>query len=314
MVGRVGLIVLRREGKYMQKGKSSVERDHALARSAGEFMLGGDLRVTRLGFGAMRITGDGIWGEPSDRAEAVRVLRRAVELGINFIDTADSYGPGVSEEIIAEALHPYPARLVIATKGGFMRPGPNQWVENGKPEHLRSACEGSLRRLRLDRIDLYQLHRIDPKVPAADQLGTLKDLQALGKIKHIGLSEVSVRQIQHARTIVPIVSVQNRYSITDRGSEDVLEYCEKEKMGFIPWFPLGAGRVSRSESPVTQIATQWKVTPSQVALAWLLARSPVILPIPGTSKVEHLEENVAAVELKIEANKWKELDLMERAS
>jgi aryl-alcohol dehydrogenase-like predicted oxidoreductase len=262
----------------------------------------------------MRITGDGIWGEPADRAEAVGALRRAVELGINFIDTADSYGPSVSEEIIAEALHPYPTGLVIATKGGFDRPGPNQWVENGKPEHLTAACEGSLRRLRLERIDLYQLHRIDPKVAAEDQLGALKDLQAEGKIKHIGLSEVSVRQIQHARTIVPIVSVQNRYSVTDRGSEDVLEYCEKEKMGFIPWFPLAAGRVSGSESPISRIATRLKATPSQVALAWLLARSPVMLPIPGTSKVKHLEENVAAAEIKIDANKMQELDGLALAS
>src|ERR1700693_3676602 len=259
----------------MQNHKFGVQRDvqrsQAPAKKAGEFLIGNDLRVTRLGFGAMRITGDGIWGEPSNRAEAVRVLRRAVELGINFIDTADSYGPEVSEEIIAEALHPYPAGLVIATKGGFVRPGPNQWVENGKPEHLRSACEGSLRRLRLARIDLYQLHRIDPKVPAEDQLGTLKDLQAQGKIKHIGLSEVSVRQIQHARTMVPIVSVQNRYSVTDRGSEDVLEYCEKEKMAFIPWFPLAAGQLSGGKSPIRRVAEQWKVTPSQVALAWLLS-------------------------------------------
>ena len=262
----------------------------------------------------MRITGDGIWGEPADGAEALRVLRRAVELGINFVDTADSYGPGVSEEIIAEALYPYSKGLVIATKGGFDRPGPDIWVENGKPEHLKSACEGSLRRLRLDRIDLYQLHRIDPKVPAEDQLGTLKDLQAQGKIKHIGLSEVSVRQIQHARTIVPIVSVQNRYSVTDRGSEDVLEYCEKEKMGFIPWFPLAAGRVSGPESPISRMAARWKATPSQLALAWLLARSPVMQPIPGTSRVEHLEENVAAAELKIDRNQWQELDRMARAS
>jgi len=305
----------------MQNHKSavprSVRRDQALAKKSGEFLIGDDLRVTRLGFGAMRITGDGIWGEPADRIEAVRVLRRAVDLGINFIDTADSYGPGVSEEIIAEALHPYPAGLVIATKGGFDRPGPDQWVENGKPQHLRSACEGSLRRLRLDRIDLYQLHRIDPKVPVEDQLGTLKDLQAQGKIKHIGLSEVSVRQIQHARTIVPIVSVQNRYSVTDRGSEDVLEYCEKERMGFIPWFPLAAGRVTGSGSPISRIATRLKVSPSQVALAWLLgllARSPVMLPIPGTSKVKHLEENVAAAEIKIDANKMQELDGLARAS
>jgi aryl-alcohol dehydrogenase-like predicted oxidoreductase len=298
----------------MPNQKFVVQRSQALAKKSGEFLIGNDLRVTRLGFGAMRITGEGIWGEPADRAEAVRVLRRAVELGINFIDTGDSYGPGVSEEIIAEALHPYPTGLVIATKGGYVRPGPNQWVENGKPEHLRSACEQSLRRLRLERIDLYQLHRIDPKVPAEDQLGTLKDLQAQGKIKHIGLSEVSVEQIQHARTMVSIVSVQNRYSVTDRGSEDVLEYCEQEKLGFIPWFPLAAGRVSGSKSPIVRMAAQWKATPSQVALAWLLARSPVMLPIPGTSKVEHLEENVAAVNLRIDANRMQELDGLARAS
>ena len=298
----------------MPNQKFVVQRSQAPAKKSGEFLIGNDLRVTRLGFGAMRITGDGVWGEPAHRAEAIRVLRRAVELGVNFIDTADSYGPGVSEEIIAEALHPYPAGLVIATKGGYVRPGPNQWIENGKPEHLRSACEGSLRRLRLERIDVYQLHRIDPKVPAEDQLGTLRDLQAQGKIKHIGLSEVSVRQIQNAQTIVPIVSVQNRYSVTDRGSEDVLEYCEKEKMGFIPWFPLAAGRVFGSDSPISRIAARWKATPSQVALAWLLARSPVILPIPGTSRLEHLEENVAAAALKIDANKMQELDHMARAS
>jgi pyridoxine 4-dehydrogenase len=298
----------------MPNEKSTMEQDHAPAKLAGEFLIGGDLPVTRLGFGAMRITGDGIWGEPANRAEAVRVLRRAVELGINFIDTADSYGPQVSEEIIAEALYPYPAGLVIATKGGFLRPGPDRWVEDGKPEHLRSACEGSLRRLRLDRIDLYQLHRIDPKVPAEDQIGTLKDLQAQGKIKHIGLSEVSVDQIQHSRTIVPIVSVQNRYSVTDRGSEDVLEYCEREKMGFIPWFPLAAGRISKTDSPIRRVAAQLKATPSQVALAWLLARSPLMLPIPGTSRVEHLEENVVAAGLKIDAKEMQELGRMALAS
>jgi pyridoxine 4-dehydrogenase len=279
----------------------------SLAAKAGEFVIGDDLRVTRLGFGAMRITGKGIWGEPANRPECLRVLRRAVELGVNFIDTADSYGPHVSEEIIAEALHPYPAGLVIATKGGFDRTGPDRWVENGRPEHLRSACEGSLRRLRLERIDLYQLHRIDPKVPADDQLGTLKDLQAQGKIKHIGLSEVNVRQIQHAQTIVPIVSVQNRYSVSDRGSEDVLEYCERQKLGFIPWFPLAAGKLSKPDSPINLLAAQMKATPSQVALAWLLWRSPVVLPIPGTSKVEHLEENVAAAGLKIDEGKLKEI-------
>jgi pyridoxine 4-dehydrogenase len=291
----------------MRNNEPETQQEQELASKAGEFMIGNDLRVTRLGFGAMRITGNGIWGEPADRIGAIRVLRRAVELGINFIDTADSYGPGVSEEIIAEALHPYPADLVIATKGGYERPGPNRWVENGRPEHLRSACEGSLRQLRLERIDLYQLHRIDPKVPAEDQLGTLKDLQAEGKIKHVGLSEVSVRQIQHAQTIVPIVSVQNRYSVADRGSEDVLRYCEKEKIGFIPWFPLAAGQLSGADSPIRRAAGRLEATPSQVALAWLLSRSPVILPIPGTSNVEHLEENVAAAGLKIGENEMHEL-------
>jgi aryl-alcohol dehydrogenase-like predicted oxidoreductase len=242
------------------------------------------------------------------------VVRRVVELGINFIDTADSYGPFVSEEIIAEALHPYPAGLVIATKGGFDRPGPDQWVENGRPEHLRSACEGSLRRLRLDRIDVYQLHRIDPKVPAEDQIGTLRDLQAQGKIRHIGLSEVSVRQIRHAQTMVPIVSVQNRYSLADRGSEDVLEFCEREKIGFIPWFPLAAGQLSGANSPIGRVAAQLNATPSQVALTWLLARSPVILPIPGTSSVKHLEENIAAAGLKIDEDTVRALAKTARAS
>lgn len=293
---------------------STAKEVKGLAGKAGEFLIGNDLRIARLGYGAMRITGKGIWGEPADRAEAIRVVRRAVELGVNFIDTADSYGPFVSEEIIAEALHPYPAGLVIATKGGFDRPGPDQWVENGKPEHLRSACEGSLRRLRLDRIDLYQLHRIDPKVPAEDQIGTLKDLQAQGKIKHIGLSEVSVRQIQHAQTLAPIVSVQNRYSLADRGSEDVLEFCEREKIGFIPWFPLAAGQLSGADSSVSRAAAQLKATPSQVALAWLLARSPVILPIPGTSSVKHLEENIAAAGLKIDEDTVRALAKTARAS
>ncbi|MFZ0884302.1 MAG: aldo/keto reductase [Candidatus Acidiferrales bacterium] len=291
----------------MQGTKSAMQPGSAPAAKAGEFLIGNDLRVVRLGFGAMRITGKGIWGGPADRAKCVRVLHRAIELGINFIDTADAYGPYVSEEIIAEALHPYPANLVIATKGGFERTGPDRWVENGKPEHLRSACEGSLKRLRLERIDLYQLHRIDPKVPAEDQLGTLKDLQAQGKIKHIGLSEVSVKQIQHAQTIVPIVSVQNRYSLADRGSEDVLQYCEKQKMGFIPWFPLAAGKLTGEKSVVSQVADELKAAPSQVALAWLLARSPVVLPIPGTSRVAHLEENVAAAGLQLDEKEVQEL-------
>jgi len=292
----------------MANSTSAKRQEERPAKKAGELLIGNDLRVTRLGYGAMRITGEGIWGEPADRVEAVRVLRKAVELGINFIDTADSYGPEVSEKIIAEALHPYPADLVIATKGGFDRTGPNKWVENGRPEHLRSACEGSLRRLRLEQIALYQLHRIDPKVPAEEQLGTLKELQAEGKIKHIGLSEVSVQQIQHAQTIVPIVSVQNRYSLTDRGSEAVLQYCEQQKLGFIPWFPLAAGKLSGGESPIGRVAAKLKVTPSEVALAWLLARSPVMLPIPGTSSVKHLEENVAAAGLKIDKEKMEELN------
>src|SRR5579862_4061072 len=274
-----------------------MQHSKRLTAEAGEFPIGNDLRVARLGFGSMRITGKGIWGEPADRPEAIRVLRRAVELGIDFVDTADSYGPYVSEEIIAEALHPYPAGLVIATKGGFERPGPGKWVENGRPEHLRSACEGSLRRLRLDRIDVYQLHRIDPKVPAEDQLGALKDLKAQGKIRHIGLSEVTVRQIQHAQTIVPIVSVQNRYSLADRGSEGILKYCERGAIGFIPWFPLAAGQLSGADSLISRVAARLKAAPSQVALAWLLSRSTVILPIPGTSSVQHLEENVTAAGL-----------------
>jgi pyridoxine 4-dehydrogenase len=280
--------------------ESAQRKENELATKAGQFTIGNDLRVTRLGFGAMRITGKGVWGQPVNRAESIRVLKRAIELGINFIDTADSYGPGVSEELIAEALQPYPAGLVIATKGGFERPGPSRWVENGRPEHLVAACEGSLRRLRIDRIDLYQLHRIDPKVPAEEQLGTLKNLQDQGKIKHIGLSEVNVSQIQHAQKIINVVSVQNRYSVTDRGSEDVLEYCERQNIAFIPWFPLAAGRLTATDSPIGRVAAKSKATPSQVALAWLLWRSAVILPIPGTSNVQHLEENVAGAGLKFD--------------
>ncbi|HXN97567.1 MAG TPA: aldo/keto reductase [Candidatus Acidoferrales bacterium] len=278
------------------------------AAKSGEFKIGGDLRIHRLGYGAMRITGKGIWGEPQDRNEAIRVLHSAVALGINFIDTADSYGPGVSEEIIAEALYPYPAGLVIATKAGFERPGPDKWVTNGRPEYLRAACDRSLHRLRLERIDLFQLHRIDSKVPAEDQLETLKDLQAKGKIKHIGLSEVSVAQIVHARTIVEVVTVQNRYSVVDRSAEDVLEYCEHENIGFIPWFPLAAGDVSKAGSELVRIAARLKVSPSQLALAWLLWRSPVMLPIPGTSRVSHLEENVAAAALKFDDKTMQEID------
>jgi aryl-alcohol dehydrogenase-like predicted oxidoreductase len=277
------------------------------AANSGTFKIGDDLAIHRLGFGAMRVTGDGVWGPPKDRAESIRVLRRAVELGVNFIDTADSYGPHVSEEIIAEALHPYPAGLVIATKAGFDRTGPNKWTMNGDPQHLREACEGSLRRLKLDRIDLFQLHRIDSKFPAADQLGTLKDLQQQGKIKHIGLSEVSVKQIEHARTIVPIVTVQNKYSVVDRAADDVLDYCQSAGIGLIPWYPLAAGKVSGAASAIARDAEKLHITPSQLALAWLLHRSPVVLPIPGTSQVAHLEENIAAASIKLPAGVMKDL-------
>ena len=269
------------------------------AAASGTFTIGGDLPVHRLGYGAMRITGKGIWGEPSDPDEAIRVLRRAVDLGIDLIDTADSYGPYVSERLIAEALHPYPAGLVIATKAGLTRPGPNKWVENGRPEHLREALEGSLKRLKVERIDLYQLHRIDPDVPLEDQLGTLAEFQQKGQIRHIGLSEVSVEQIEAARGIVPIVSIQNRYNVSERQADDVLAYCEAHGLGFLPWFPLATGKFSRGQGPLARIAERLNATPIQVALAWLLQRSPVMLPIPGTSSVEHLEQNVAAASLEL---------------
>jgi len=277
------------------------------AARSGTFLLGGELPVHRLGFGAMRLTGKGIWGEPRDAREAIAVLRRAVELGVNLIDTADSYGPEVSERLIAEALYPYPRGLVIATKAGFERPGPDQWKMNGRPEHLRAACERSLRRLKLERIDLYQLHRIDPSVPFEDQLGTLKRLQEEGKIRNIGLSEVSVAEIERARKIVPVVSVQNRYSPTDRQHESVLDHCEREKMAFLPWYPLGAGAALRPGSPLAKVAARLHATPAQVALAWLLRRSPVVLPIPGTSSVKHLEENVAAALLELPTRDFEEI-------
>ncbi len=279
-----------------------------LAAASGTFVIGGDLPVHRMGFGTMRLTGEGIWGEPADRSEAIAVLRRAVELGITLFDTADSYGPEVAERLIAEALHPYPDDLVIATKAGFQRPGPGQWVEDGRPAHLREACEGSLKRLRLDRIDLFQLHRIDPKVPVAFQIETLVDLQQQGKIRHIGLSEVSLEQIQVVRDMTPIVSVQNRYNLVDRASEDVLDYCTRENLGFIPWFPLGTGDLAQSDAPLSRIAQHLGATPAQVALAWLLKKSPVMLPIPGTSKVEHLEENTAAATLQLDDATMRELE------
>ena len=276
------------------------------AAESGTFRIGNDLEIYRLGFGAMRITGRGVWGEPRDRAEAIRVLRRTVDLGVNFIDTADSYGPNVSEELIADALHPYRPGLVIATKAGLERPGPDRWVENGHPAHLRAAVDGSLRRLRLDRIDLYQLHRIDPNVPAEDQIGTMKDLQAEGKIRHVGLSEVSVTQITYARSIVPIVSVQNRYSLSDRQHEDVLDYCEREGIGFIPWYPLAAGDLAAGRV-IDRVAARHRATSAQVAIAWLLQRSPVMLPIPGTSSVQHLEENVGAASLTLDERDLEDL-------
>jgi aryl-alcohol dehydrogenase-like predicted oxidoreductase len=278
------------------------------AAAAGSMTLGGDLVVRRMGFGAMRITGQGIWGDPPDRAKAHAVLRRAVELGVNLIDTADSYGPEVSEKIIAEALHPYPAGLVIATKGGLTRSGPGQWHRNGRPEHLRKACEGSLHRLRVDRIDIYQLHAVDSAVPMEDSLGELVRLQREGKIRHIGLSNVSVEQLQRARKLVPIVSVQNRYNLADRASEDVLQICERDGLGFLPWYPVGAGDLTKPGGAVDRVARAHEVTAAQVALAWLLLHSPVLLPIPGTSSVAHLDENVAAAALSLDDAEMLQLD------
>jgi pyridoxine 4-dehydrogenase len=292
----------------LTKGQRSHRTDPRPAIGSGTFAIGGDIPVHRLGFGAMQLTGDGVWGEPADHSEAIAVLRRALELGINLIDTADSYGPEVAERLIAEALHPYPAGLLIATKAGFQRPGPNKWVEDGRPEHLRSAVDGSLGRLRLQRIDLLQLHRIDPKVAMEDQIGALVDLQREGKIRHIGLSEVSVKQIEAVRRITPIVSVQNRYNLADRNSEDVLEYCTREKLGFIPWFPLATGELAKHDGPLTRAAKRLDAQPAQVALAWLLHKSPVMLPIPGTSKVKHLEENTAAALIELDDATAKELE------
>jgi pyridoxine 4-dehydrogenase len=269
------------------------------ALASGAFRIGGDLPVVRLGFGAMRITGPGVWGEPPDRDEAIQVLRRAVELGVTLIDTADSYGPYVSEELIRVALHPYAKDLVIATKAGLVRTGPDQWEPLGRPEYLRQETEMSLRRLRLERIDLFQLHRVDPQVPLEDQISVLVDLQREGKIRHIGLSNVSVAQIQAARKIAAVVTVQNRYNLTDRDSEAVLDFCQSEGLGFIPWFPMAAGKLARAGGPLESIAGQLGATPAQVALAWLLHRSLVMLPIPGTASVAHLEENAAASGLQL---------------
>ena len=275
------------------------------AATAGTIELGGELAVNRLGFGAMRLTGEGIWGPPKDRAAALAVLRRAVELGVNFIDTADSYGPNVNEELIAEALAPYPRDLVIATKGGWNRPGPNQWTHDASPAHLREAVEGSLKRLRLDRIDVYQLHVPDPVVPFDASIETLANMQQEGKIRLVGLSNVTVEHIERARKLVPIVSVQNRYSFADREWDNVVDYCERNGIAFIPWFPLGAGRVAGRL--LERIAKAHKVKPIQIALAWLLKRSPIMLPIPGTSSVAHLEENVEAASLQLSEKESLEL-------
>ncbi len=264
-----------------------------------DLRIGADLRVHRLGFGAMRITGEGIWGPPADPDGALALLRRLPELGVDLIDTADSYGPEVSENLIAEALHPYPDGLTIATKGGLARTGPGEWPRAAAPERLKECCEGSLRRLRLDTIELYQLHAPDPEVPYEESVGALKELQDAGKVRHIGVSNVSVEQLGQARELVDVVSVQNRYNLTDRSSEDVLEACEQEGIAFIPWFPLATGKLARAGGPLDEVAAAHDATPGQVALAWLLARSPVMLPIPGTSSIEHLEETVAAAELEL---------------
>lgn len=264
---------------------------------AGTFRLGGDLPVNRLGFGAMRITGAGIWGEPPDHEEAKRVLRRAVELGVNLIDTADSYGPDVSERLIGETLAPYPPGLVIATKGGLIRPGPDEWKRHATPDHLRKACEGSLKRLKLERIDLYQLHAPDRRVPLEEQLGTLASLQRQGKIRHIGVSNFDVKQLELASDVVNVVSVQNRYNLADRSSQDVLDWCETKGVAFIPWRPLGIEGID--QAPLTEIAARHGATSSQIALAWLLASSKVMLPIPGTGSAKHLEENCAAAKIRL---------------
>ena len=278
-----------------------------IAEGSGTFTIGGDLTVNRLGFGAMRLTGQGVWGPPNDPDECIRVLRRAVELGVNFIDTADSYGPYISERLIRKALHPYPEGLVVATKAGLLRTGPDAWPVLGYPAYLRQECEMSLRRLRVDTIDLFQLHRIDTKFPAEDQIGELVSLQQEGKIRHIGLSEVTVEDLEAAQKTARIVSVQNMYNITVRTAEPLLDKVTAEGIGFIPWFPLAAGPLAAAGGPLQRIADNHDATPSQLALAWLLKRSPVMLPIPGTSKVEHLEENVAAAQIELSDDEFETL-------
>jgi pyridoxine 4-dehydrogenase len=282
------------------------------AALAGTIEIGGDLTVNRFGFGAMRLTGEGIWGEPADREECKRVLRRVIEVGINFIDTADSYGPEVSERLIAETLHPYPDDLVIATKAGLRRPGPGQWVPDGRPEYLKKQVEGSLRRLRVDEIDILQLHRPDPKVPLEESIGALVELKDQGKIRHLGLSNVTVEQLKQAERLTPIVSVQNRYNMFDRESEPVLEQCSLEELAFIPWRPVGGGELADSEGALSRIARKYDATPTQVGLAWLLSHSPVMLPIAGTSKVAHIDENLGAVALDIAPSDLAELDKVAR--
>jgi len=283
------------------------------AAPSGTFDIGGDLTVNRLGFGAMRITGKGVWGEPDDRAEALRVLRRLPELGVNFIDTADSYGPFVSEDLIHEALHPYDG-IVVATKGGYTRHGPDEWEELGRPEYLRQCVLMSMRRLGVERIDLWQLHRIDEKTPRDEQFGVIADMQREGLIRHVGLSEVSVADIEDARRHFEVVSVQNMYNLVSRRSEDVLDFCAREGIAFIPWYPLGAGRLAREGTVLDRLAKKLGATAAQIALAWVLQRSRVMLPIPGTSRVSHLEENVAAASIELDADDFRELDDAGRAA
>ena len=300
VIGMAGLVAPREAARAQS-------RPTPPAAAAGTLKIGGDLMVNRMGFGAMRITGPGIWGEPKDAAEARRVLRRAVELGVDFVDTADAYGPEVSERLIAEALHPYPQGLVIATKGGLVRPGPSSWVPDGRPQHLREACEASLKRLQLARIDLYQFHHIDPKVPLEDSIGELARLQKEGKIRHLGVSNFTVEELARARRVTPIVSVQNRYNLADRASADVLAVCEREGLAFIPWAPIARGSSDTLESSAASkaleaLAKAHGVSVFQAAIAWLLAKSPAMLPIPGTSSVAHLEEDVAAARIKLSAS------------
>src|SRR5215216_6835610 len=304
-------------GASLLAGRAATLFAAAFATDKSTFSIGGDLAVNRLGFGAMRLTGEGIWGWPPDRQNARKVLQRAVELGANLIDTADAYGPETNELLIAEALYPYPKGLVIATKGGNTRPGPGQWIPDGRPEYLAQAVDKSLKRLKLDRIDLWQLHRIDRKVPVEESLGAIKKAQDAGKIRHVGLSEVSVGEIERAKKVTPIVSIQNRYNITDRDSEAALNYCQKEKMGFIPWAPIGGSgtrALSKASSALEAEAKRHNVSVVQLALAWLLHKSPVMLPIPGTSSLAHLEENMAAAKLQLSADEWKRIEGLARTS